>query len=138
MIHGIGIDWIETARIEQSLRRFGDRFLQRVFLPGEIEYCRSMKFPARHFAARFAAKEAASKAFGTGIGRFLGWKDVEVRRYPSGQPHLIFHGQGKTLAQKRGITQTHLSLTHHETAAAAMVALSSEGKDPDETDAQVH
>ena len=126
MILGVGIDWIETARIEQSVQRFGERFLQRVFLKGEVEYCQSMKFPARHFAARFAAKEAVSKAFGTGIGRSLGWRDVEVQRHSNGQPYLVLHGQGKTLAKERGVKQTHLSLTHHESAAAAVAILSSE------------
>ena len=65
---GVGVDIIETERIERSLQRFGERFLHRVFTDGEIAYCQSMKYPARHFAARFAAKEAVSKAFGTGIG----------------------------------------------------------------------
>ncbi len=131
MILGIGIDLIETARIEQSLERFGDRFLQRVFLKGEIEYCQSMKFPARHFAARFAAKEAVSKAFGTGIGRSLGWKDIEVGRRSSGEPFLVLHGRGKALAKQRGVKQTHLSLTHHQSTAAAVAVLSSDGNESD-------
>src|ERR671916_760313 len=75
---GIGVDIVETQRIEHSLERFGERFLHRVFTAGEIAYCRSMKFPARHFAARFAAKEAVSKAFGTGIGKAMGWRDIDV------------------------------------------------------------
>ncbi|MDQ6912570.1 MAG: holo-ACP synthase, partial [Verrucomicrobiota bacterium] len=69
---GVGVDIVENARIQHSLDRFGERFLHRVFTEGEIAYCRSMKFPARHLAARFAAKEAASKAFGTGIGKSMG------------------------------------------------------------------
>ena len=71
---GVGVDIIETERIERSLERFGERFLHRVFTDGEIAYCQSMKYPARHFAARFAAKEAVSKAFGTGIGKAMGWR----------------------------------------------------------------
>ncbi len=69
---GIGVDLVECARIDHSIERFGDRFLHRVFTEGEIAYSKSMKFPARHLAARFAAKEAVSKAFGTGIGKING------------------------------------------------------------------
>jgi holo-[acyl-carrier protein] synthase len=123
MILGLGIDLIETSRIETSWKRFGERFLARIFLPAEVEYCLGMKFPARHLAARFAAKEAASKAFGTGIGKQLGWKDVEVRRHPGGQPYLVFHGAGERLLRERGATRSHLSLTHHESAAAAVAVL---------------
>src|SRR5689334_11322799 len=102
---GQGIDIVETERIEDSLRRFGERFLKRVFLPGEIEYSNSMKFPALHLAARFAAKEAISKAFGTGIGKQLGWQDMEIKRKPSGEPYVILHGKGVELAQRRGVGQ---------------------------------
>jgi len=73
---GVGVDLVENVRIQHSLDRFGQRFLRRIFTAGEIEYCQSMKFPTRHFAARFAAKEAVSKAFGTGIGSAMGWKDI--------------------------------------------------------------
>ncbi len=123
MILGLGIDLIETSRIEESLARFGDRFLQRVFLPDEISYCMKMKFPARHLAARFAAKEAASKAFGAGIGHALGWKDLEVGRRHHGEPFLILHGKGAELADRKGVKGSHISLTHHESTAAAAVVL---------------
>ncbi|NUN94245.1 MAG: holo-ACP synthase [Verrucomicrobiae bacterium] len=123
MIFGVGMDLIETSRIEASWKRFGKRFLARVFLPEEIAYCLSMKFPARHLAARFAAKEAVSKAFGTGIGAQLGWKDIEVRRDPNGRPFLLLHGGGERLFRECGATRAHLSLTHHETAAAAVAVL---------------
>ncbi len=123
MILGLGIDLIETSRIQDSLDRFKDRFLNRVFLPGEIDYCQAMKFPARHLAARFAAKEAVSKAFGTGIGRSLGWKDIEVRRRETGEPYLVLHGKGAQMAGLRGMDGSLLSLTHHETSAAAVVVL---------------
>src|SRR5437763_1143622 len=86
---GIGVDLVECARIQRSIDRFGDRFLHRVFTDGEIEYSMSMKFPARHLAARFAAKEAVSKAFGTGIGKAMGWRDIDVRKKPSGEPFLV-------------------------------------------------
>lgn len=123
MILGVGMDLIETSRVEASWKRFGERFLARVFLPAEIAYCLAMKFPARHLAARFAAKEAVSKAFGTGIGAQLGWKDIEVCRHASGQPYLALHGGGERLFRERGATRAHLSLTHHETAAAAVAIL---------------
>ncbi len=123
MIIGLGMDLIETARVDRALQQFGDRFLERIFLPAEIGYCRSMKSSARHLAARFAAKEAVSKAFATGIGAALGWKDIEVGRRPNGEPFLILHGHGTQLARERGVVRTHLSLTHHETAAAAVVIL---------------
>jgi holo-[acyl-carrier protein] synthase len=89
----------QTARIDHSLERFGERFLQRVFTAGEIEYCQSMKFPARHFAARFAAKEAVSKAFGTGIGKAMGWKDIDVHRKESGEPFVRLVG-GRPAARR--------------------------------------
>src|SRR5205823_14335664 len=82
---GIGVDVVETARIESSLAKFGKRFLHRVFVEGEIAYCSAMARPALHYAARFAAKEAVSKAFGTGIGKHMGWRDIEVRRKETGE-----------------------------------------------------
>src|SRR5207253_3473271 len=86
---GIGVDLVECARIQHSLDRFGEKFLRRVFTDGEIEYSMSMKFPARHLAARFAGKEAVSKAFGTGIGKAMGWRNIDIQKKPSGEP---FHG----------------------------------------------
>src|SRR5205807_979392 len=92
----------ETAVREMlaSMERFGERFLHRVFTAGEIEYSQSMKFPARHLAARFAAKEAISKAFGTGIGKAMGWKDIDVHRKPSGEPFVVLEGGAKKLAEE--------------------------------------
>ena len=97
---GIGVDLVECARIQHSLDRFGDRFLHRVFTDGEIAYAQSMKFPARHLAARFAAKEAISKAFGTGIGKAMGWKDIDVHKKPSGEPFVVLEGGAKDLAAR--------------------------------------
>ena len=91
MILGIGIDIIEVARIQASHERFGERFLNRILHPNEISYCLSYKAPAPFLAARFAAKEAISKAFGTGIGAQLGWQDMEVGRKESGEPFVILH-----------------------------------------------
>jgi len=123
MTLGIGIDIVETARIRDSLEKFGDRFLNRCFLPGEITYCRSMRFPELHFAARFAAKEAISKAFGTGIGKQLGWRDMEIRKRDSGAPFVRLHGKGSELAQMRGVTEVLVSLSHCRDYAAANAVL---------------
>ena len=120
---GVGVDLVETARIEHSLERFGERFLHRVFTAGEIEYCQSMKYPARHFAARFAAKEAASKAFGTGIGKAMGWRDIDVHKHGSGQPFVVLEGGAKLLAAERGISATWISLSHTDHHAVAMIVL---------------
>ena len=122
---GIGVDIVETARIEHSLERFGERFLHRVFTAGEIEYCQSMKYPARHFAARFAAKEAVSKAFGTGIGKSMGWRDIDVHREAAGQPFVVLDGGAKVLATSRKVSAVWLSLSHTEHHAVATALLES-------------
>src|SRR5258708_19138764 len=110
MILGVGIDIIEVARIASSYERFGDRFLTRILHPNEIGYGLSYKVPAPFLAARFAAKEAISKAFGTGIGAQLGWQDMEVERKESGEPFVLFHGQGQELLRLRGARTVLISL----------------------------
>ena len=122
---GIGVDLVECARIQHSLDRFGDRFLHRVFTEGEIAYSQSMKFPARHLAARFAAKEALSKAFGTGIGKAMGWKDIDVHKKPSGEPFVVLEGGAKQLAADRGVTKVLITLSHTDNHAMAMIVLES-------------
>jgi holo-[acyl-carrier protein] synthase len=123
---GVGVDLVENARIEHSLERFGERFLKRVFTPGEIEYSQSMKFPARHLAARFAAKEAVSKAFGTGIGKAMGWKDIDVRRKASGEPFVVLEAGAKRLADERKVSKVFVTLSHTEHHAMAMVVVEAE------------
>ena len=123
MILGTGIDLIEVARIEASLERYGDRFLGHLLLPREIEYCRGHAAPGPHVAARFAAKEAIAKAFGTGIGAELGWHDMEIVREASGAPKVQWHGKGLDLFAARGGRSLHLSLTHTRTHAIAMAVL---------------
>ncbi|MCG3147891.1 MAG: Holo-[acyl-carrier-protein] synthase [Verrucomicrobiae bacterium] len=118
-IIGTGIDIVETGRVRESVAKFGDRFLHRCFLPDEIAYCQSMKFPELHYAARFAAKEAISKAFGTGIGRQLGWKDMEICKHDSGAPFVKLHGKGAELATARGVTEVLVSLSHSKDYGAA-------------------
>ena len=126
MILGIGIDIIEVARIAGSYERFGDRFLNRILHPKEISYCLSHRQPAPFLAARFAAKEAISKAFGTGIGAQCGWQDMEVGRKSSGEPFVILHGNGQKLLVARSGRAILLSLSHTQTYAAAVAILESE------------
>src|SRR5881392_905919 len=109
MILGIGIDIIEVERIQSSFEKFGERFLKRILHPNEISYCLSHRVPAPFLAARFAAKEAISKAFGTGIGAQLGWHDMEVGRKESGEPFVILHDDGQKLFERRGGAKCHLS-----------------------------
>lgn len=123
MILGIGIDLIEVARIRAVQERFGERFLQRILRPSEIGYCLTYKNPAPHLAARFAAKEAISKAFGTGIGADLGWQDMEVLRRDSGQPYVVLHDKGLELLRRQGGHALHLSLSHTENYATAVAIL---------------
>lgn len=122
-ILGTGVDIVETTRIRDSLERFGERFLNRCFWPEEVAYCNGMKFPALHFAARFAAKEAISKAFGTGIGHQLGWKDMEIRKRDTGEPYAVLHGKGAELASARGVTEVFVSLSHCKDYAAAQAVI---------------
>lgn len=125
MILGTGIDIIEVARIAASYEKFGERFINRILRPSEITYALSHKRPAPFLAVRFAAKEAVSKAFGTGIGRQLTWQDMEVARKESGEPYLILHDGGARLLQERGGRLVHLTLSHTENYAVAMAILES-------------
>lgn len=122
LIH-LGIDVVETARIRSSIEKFGERFLNRVFCESELKYATSMARPELHLAARFAAKEAVSKAFGTGIGEQLGWKDVRIERAPSGQPYVVLSAKARALAARLGGDHVLVSLTHTEHYAAAQAAL---------------
>ena len=127
---GIGVDLVECARIQHSIERFGDRFLHRVFTEGEIKYSMSMKFPERHLAARFAGKEAVSKAFGTGIGKAMGWRNIDIRKKESGEPFLVFSGSAEELATQRGVTSALITLSHTEHHAIACVVLESATSQP--------
>ena len=123
MIIGTGIDIIEVARIASSYEKFGDRFLTRILLPAETGYCLLHRNPAPFLAVRFAAKEAISKAFGTGIGAELGWQDMEIRRKESGEPYVVLHGKGRELFASRQAQHLHISLSHTENYAAATAIL---------------
>ncbi len=125
MILGVGIDIIEVARIQSSYEKFGERFVNRILHPNEISYCLSHREPGPFLAVRFAAKEAISKAFGTGIGAELGWRDMEVGRKESGEPYVIFHENGQKLLQARGGRAVLISLSHTQNYAAAVAVLES-------------
>lgn len=110
---------METNRIQQSIERHGATFLERIFTEAERAYCDQMKKPEIHYAARFAAKEAVSKSFGTGFGKNLGWNDVEVIRKESGEPQVELSGAGKRFAEQNGIDRVLISLSHSERYAVA-------------------
>ncbi len=126
MIVGTGIDIVEVPRVAAAVERFGERFLQRVFTADEILYCRSKANAAERLAARFAAKEAALKALGTGWRGGIAWRDVEVQRAPGGRPTLAFHGKAAEFAARLGATHASLSLSHTEEHAIATVILEKE------------
>lgn len=126
MIVGTGIDITEVERIASSIERFGRRFLERVFTPDEIGYCESKANKTERYAARFAAKEAAMKAIGTGWSRGVSWHDVEVRRAPGGRPTIAFHNKAAEFSRALGAARAHLSITHTANSAMAQVILESE------------
>jgi holo-[acyl-carrier protein] synthase len=125
MIVGTGIDIAEVPRIREAIARFGDRFLQRIFSAGEIRYCESKANRVERYAARFAAKEAAMKALGTGWNHGVRWRDCEVTRLPGGRPTISFHGKAGEIAAKLGVKNAALSLSHTEEQAIAQVILES-------------
>jgi holo-[acyl-carrier protein] synthase len=123
MIVGTGIDIAEVPRIEASIARFGNRFLHRIFTEAEIRYCESKANRVERYAARFAAKEAAMKAIGTGWNHGVTWRDVEVRRQPGGRPTIAFHGKAAEFAAGLGTVNIALSLSHTKEYAIAQVIL---------------
>jgi holo-[acyl-carrier protein] synthase len=125
MIVGTGIDIAEVPRIGQAIERFGKRFLQRIFTAGEIRYCDSKANRVERYAARFAAKEAAMKALGTGWNHGVRWRDCEVVRTPGGRPTMTFHGKAGEFAAKMGVKNIALSLTHTTEQAIAQLILES-------------
>ncbi|HEY5028215.1 MAG TPA: holo-[acyl-carrier-protein] synthase [Candidatus Angelobacter sp.] len=126
MIVGTGVDIAEVDRIEAAVKRFGDRFLKRVFTPAEVRYCLGKPNAAERLAARFAAKEAGMKAIGTGLRGGVTWQDVEVLRMPGQRPVLAFHGKAAEFAARLGCKRTHLSLSHTADQAIAHVILESD------------
>jgi holo-[acyl-carrier protein] synthase len=121
-IIGLGLDITEIERIAATLARFGERFERRVFTDTEIAYCRRRRQPAMHFAGRFAAKEAAMKALGTGRALGVRWRDVEVVRH-GGPPQLQLHGDALARAGRLGIVKALVTITHTDTLAVAEVLM---------------
>jgi len=119
VIVGIGVDIISVKRVNSMLSKYGDRFIERVFVKEEADYCRCMKHSAEHFAARFAAKEAVAKALGTGFGRGVGLKDIAVIRTASGQPRVRLIGGAARAAGRMGVDEVYLTLSHSRTEAIA-------------------
>jgi len=126
MIVGIGVDIARTARIEQTLERHGGRFVNRVFTTGEISYCERFKNRAERYAARFAAKEAAFKALGTGWREGVRWLDVEITHLPSGKPELALSGRAQEIARELGVTRMAVSISHADEYVVAQVVFESD------------
>ncbi len=125
MIVGTGIDIAEVERIRRAIERFGDRFLQRIYTAGEMRYCNAKANRFERYAARFAAKEAAMKALGTGWNHGVRWVDCEVVRMPGGRPTISFHGRAGGFASKLGVKNAALSISHTAEQAIAQVILES-------------
>ena len=124
MIVGVGIDLVEIARLERMLGSKGTHALRRLFTDAEVAYATGRARPAMHLAARVAAKEAAFKALaGTDAARAIGWREVEVRSTPGEPPTLSFHGRAAARASELGVIQVHVSLTHTDVTAGAVVVL---------------
>jgi holo-[acyl-carrier protein] synthase len=121
MIVGLGLDIAEVDRIEAAIGRRGAAFLERLYTPSEVAYCESHKDKFERYAARFAAKEAAMKALGTGWSRGVRWRDIEVAREPSGKPTLRLEGVARQIAQRMGVNNISLSITHSGNLALAQV-----------------
>jgi holo-[acyl-carrier protein] synthase len=125
MIVGLGIDIAEIDRIEQTIARYDRSFLERIFTPAEIAYCQRHRNAAERFAGRFAAKEAAMKALGTGWRKGVRWLDIEVTRSASGKPSLALAGVAREFADKLGVRHIALTITHSGNTAMAQVIFES-------------
>ena len=119
MIFGTGLDIIEIDRIKKSLAKYSSRFENKIFTDGEINYCQLQADPGKHFAARFAVKEAVSKSLGTGITHEVGFKDIEVVNQTSGKPIVKMGGRGKILFEKLDLKFIHISISHDRHYAIA-------------------
>jgi holo-[acyl-carrier protein] synthase len=127
MIVGTGVDIVETRRIEEAFERHGERFAKRLYTADEIGYCQKFKNQAERYAARFAAKEAAFKALGTGWRNGVRWRDVEVTHLASGKPELRLTGRALELATLMRVVRTSVSISHSDRYAVAQVIFESDG-----------
>lgn len=123
MIYGIGVDLVKIERIEKVIKRWGDRFINRVFTPDEREFCLKRVSPYSAFALRFAAKEAFSKALGTGMRKGVAWRDIEVFHFKGGRPGLKIHGRSQILCRNEEINSYHVSLSDEKEYGVAVVIL---------------
>jgi holo-[acyl-carrier protein] synthase len=123
VILGTGVDLAEVARIREAIERYGSRFMDRIYTPGEVAYVERKANRYERYAARFAAKEAGMKAIGTGWRRGVRWQDFEVSNLPSGKPTLRLHGVAAEVAARLGVKAVSLSLTHTADLAMAHVIL---------------
>jgi holo-[acyl-carrier protein] synthase len=123
LLLGLGVDVIEVARVRGVVERQGERFLQRVFTEEERAYCFGRAYPHKHLAARFAAKEAVSKCFTTGIGAELGWKSVSIYHGMRSEPLVRLDDKGEALLRRIGATHVLVTLSHSEISAIAVAAL---------------
>lgn len=119
MIYGTGLDIIEVSRIKKSLDKHEGRFEERIFTSQEIDYCRSKPDPSKHFAGRFAAKEAVLKSLGTGLADGIAWKDMEITNEQTGRPVLNISGRGKEIFESLSLKQIHISISHDNAYAIA-------------------
>lgn len=121
---GVGVDVVDVARVARMLTRSGERTMARLLTADEQAYCATQAGPARHVAARLAAKEAAFKAFqAAGARGPLGWREVEVRREPHGEPTLTFHDRAARMVRELGVSRALVSLSHSDAQAVAIVLL---------------
>jgi holo-[acyl-carrier protein] synthase len=120
MVRGIGVDIIEIDRIRGSIERTGRQFLEKIYTPAEVDYCDAKAYRYQHYAARFAAKEALSKAIATGWAGEFRWRNVEITNDPSGKPGITLHG---SLREHLGSARIHLSMSHSESHVVAMVVI---------------
>lgn len=127
MIYGTGIDIVEVQRMAGIIARWGNRFVERVFTPGEIAYCHNRALPAMHYAARFAAKESLLKSLGMGLGMGLSLQEIEVVSDQRGKPEVRLRGKAEGMLHSLGVSAMHLSLSHTRHAATAMVILEKAG-----------
>jgi holo-[acyl-carrier protein] synthase len=123
MIVGIGVDVVEVSRIRETLEKQGDRFLRRIYTDVEKAYCNARRDPVPHYAVRFAAKEAALKALGTGWSRGIRWQDVEVRREEGKAPTIVLYGEAEKVCNSLGASSIQVTLSHSRDSAVAVVTL---------------
>lgn len=126
MIVGVGIDVVDTSRMQALIERHGERFEKRVFTPSEISYCRGKKHPFLHYSARFAAKEAAVKALGTGFGQGIRLTDISIEN-DGNAPRILLRNRAQEIADELGVSRFHVSLSHERSAAVALVVLEASG-----------